>query len=56
MKSVLKYFFGDKYSLDKDSFRLTLNEKILDEGQAKDVLSDGEKNVISFQFWPMRFL
>jgi wobble nucleotide-excising tRNase len=51
VKSVLKYFFGDKYSLDKDSFRLTLNEKILDEGQAKDVLSDGEKNVIAFAYF-----
>jgi wobble nucleotide-excising tRNase len=51
VKSVLKYFFGDKYSLDKDSFRLTLNEKVLDEGQAKDVLSDGEKNVIAFAYF-----
>ncbi len=51
VKNVLKYFFGNKYSLDKDSFRLTLNEKILDEGQAKDVLSDGEKNVIAFAYF-----
>lgn len=51
VKSVLKYFFGSKYSLDENSFRLTLNEKILDEGQAKDVLSDGEKNVIAFAYF-----
>ncbi|MBN8788821.1 MAG: AAA family ATPase, partial [Terrimonas sp.] len=51
VRSVLKYFFGNKYSLDQNSFRLTLNEKILDEGQAKDVLSDGEKNVIAFAYF-----
>lgn len=51
VRIVLKYFFGDKYSLDQDSFRLTINKKILDEGQAKDVLSDGEKNVIAFAYF-----
>jgi wobble nucleotide-excising tRNase len=51
IKRILTYFFGDKYSLDDETFRLTLNRKILDVGQAKDVLSDGEKNVIAFAYF-----
>ena len=42
VKSVLKYFFAEKYTLDEDTFRLVINKKILDEGQAKEVLSAGE--------------
>ena len=48
---VLEYFFGDKYSLDETTFRLIINRKVLDEGQAKDVLSQGEKNVIAFAYF-----
>lgn len=51
IKKILNFFFGDKYSLDDETFRLTLNKKILNVGQAKDVLSDGEKNVIAFAYF-----
>jgi wobble nucleotide-excising tRNase len=51
VKKVLQYFFGNKYTLDEENFRLILNQKILDEGQAKDVLSEGEKNVIAFAYF-----
>jgi wobble nucleotide-excising tRNase len=51
VKSVLKFFFSEKYTLDEKSFRLVLNKKILNEGQAKEVLSAGEKNVIAFAYY-----
>lgn len=51
IKRVLKYFFDDKYTLDKETFRLAINEKTLQNGQAKEVLSAGEKNVIAFAFY-----
>jgi wobble nucleotide-excising tRNase len=51
VKSVLKFFFSEKYTLDEDTFRLVINKKILDEGQAKEVLSAGEKNVIAFAYY-----
>lgn len=51
VKSVLKFFFSEKYTLDEDTFRLVINRKILDEGQAKEVLSAGEKNVIAFAYY-----
>lgn len=51
VKDVLKYFFAEKYTLDESTFRLVINRKILDEGQAKEVLSEGEKNVIAFAYY-----
>lgn len=51
VKSVLKFFFSEKYTLDEETFRLVINKKILDEGQAKEVLSAGEKNVIAFAYF-----
>ena len=51
IKTVLNYFFSGKYSLDEGTFRLTFNDNILDEGQAKDVLSEGEKNIIAFAYY-----
>lgn len=51
IKSVLNYFFNDKYNLDEETFRLTFNENILERSQAKDVLSAGEKNIIAFAYY-----
>ncbi len=51
IKAVLNYFFADKYSLDEDTFRLVFNKNILKDGQAKDVLSAGEKNIIAFAYY-----
>ena len=43
IKNVLQYFFNDKYTLDKESFRLIFKEELLINGQTQDVLSEGEK-------------
>jgi wobble nucleotide-excising tRNase len=51
IKSVLSYFFSDKYSLDKETFRLTFNKKTLKTGQAIDILSEGEKSIIAFAYY-----
>lgn len=51
IEKVLGYFFDDKYSLDEDTFRLKFNKKLLEEKQAKNVLSDGEKNIVAFAYY-----
>ena len=51
IKKVLNYFFKDKYTLDEESFRLTFNTNILEEKQAKDILSAGEKNIVAFAYY-----
>lgn len=51
IKSVLNQFFSDKYSLDEETFRLTFNKKLLNSGQAQDVLSEGEKSIIAFAYY-----
>lgn len=51
IKSVLNYFFADKYSLDSDSFRLVFKRNILEKNQAKNVLSEGEKNIVAFAYY-----
>lgn len=51
IETVLKRFFADKYSIDKETFRLSINKTILAQGQAKDVLSQGEKNIIAFAYF-----
>ncbi len=51
IKSVLNYFFTDKYSLDEETYRLTFNKKPLNSGQAKEVLSEGEKAIIAFAYF-----
>jgi len=51
IKSVLQYFFNDKYTLDEESFRLIFKEKLLVDGQTQDVLSEGEKNIIAFAYY-----
>jgi wobble nucleotide-excising tRNase len=51
IKKVLNYFFSDKYTLDEDNFRLKFNKNTLEKGQVKNVLSEGEKNIIAFAYY-----
>ncbi len=51
IKSVLNYFFSDKYTLDEETFRLIFYENTLEKDQAKDVLSEGEKNIVAFAYY-----
>lgn len=51
IKTVLNYFFADKYILDSDTFRLIFNQNMLEKNQAKDVLSEGEKNIVAFAYY-----
>lgn len=51
IKAVLNYFFSDKYTLDKETFRLLFYENALEKDQAKDVLSEGEKNIVAFAYY-----
>lgn len=51
IKTVLNYFFSDKYTLDEETFRLIFNTNILEKNQAKDVLSEGEKNIVAFAYY-----
>jgi len=50
LKMYLNNFFGDKYSLDEDSFCLKFNKQLL-ENNATDVLSDGEKSIVAFCYY-----
>lgn len=51
IKSVLDYFFSGKYTLNEDDFHLIFNNRSLDKGQVKHVLSEGEKNIIAFAYY-----
>ncbi|MDA3614331.1 AAA family ATPase [Polluticaenibacter yanchengensis] len=51
IKAVLNYFFSDKYTLDEKTFRLVFYENSLEKDQAKDVLSEGEKNIVAFAYY-----
>lgn len=51
IKSVLNYFFSNKYTLDEETFRLVFYENALEKHQAKDVLSEGEKNIVAFAYY-----
>lgn len=51
IKKVLDYFFSGKYTLDEDSFRLVFQSNKLANGQTKDVLSEGEKNIVAFAYY-----
>lgn len=51
IKTVLNYFFSDKYQLDEDSFSLVFKKNKLEKTQAKDVLSEGEKNIVAFAYY-----
>lgn len=51
IKTVLNYFFSDKYTLDEETFRLIFYKNILEKDQAKEVLSEGEKNIVAFAYY-----
>lgn len=51
IKTVLNYFFSDKYTLDEETFRLIFYKNMLEKYQAKDVLSQGEKNIVAFAYY-----
>jgi len=51
IKTVLNYFFADKYTLDEETFRLIFNKNALEKNQAKDILSEGEKNIVAFAYF-----
>lgn len=52
IKQVLNFFFdGEKYTLDEDTFQLIFKKHVLDKGNVKYVLSEGEKNIIAFAYY-----
>ena len=51
VNKVLNYFFNGKYKMDNDSFRLVFDSRTLGKEQAKNVLSEGEKNIIAFAYY-----
>jgi wobble nucleotide-excising tRNase len=51
IKTVLNYFFAEKYSLDKENFRLIFDKNTLEKDQAKNILSEGEKNIVAFAYF-----
>lgn len=51
IKRVLDYFFSGKYTLNEDDFNLIFNKTSLEKGQVKNVLSEGEKNIIAFAYY-----
>jgi wobble nucleotide-excising tRNase len=51
VQNVLNSFFSNKYTLNEDTFRLSFEQSLLEERQAKDVLSAGEKNILAFAFY-----
>nr|MDA3886352.1 AAA family ATPase [Candidatus Delongbacteria bacterium] len=51
VSSILKFFFKDKYTLDKETFRLIFKSMKLEEGQASNILSEGEKSIIAFAYY-----
>ena len=51
IKTVLNYFFAEKYTLDENTFRLIFKKNTLEKKQAKDILSAGEKNIVAFAYF-----
>lgn len=51
IKKVLDYFFSGKYTLDEKTFRLVFQTKTLEKNQTKNVLSEGEKNIVAFAYY-----
>lgn len=51
IKTVLNYFFDEKYTLDEETFRLIFNKNTLEKNQASDILSEGEKNIVAFAYY-----
>ncbi|WP_197026373.1 AAA family ATPase [Polaribacter sp. Hel_I_88] len=51
IKTVLNYFFAEKYTLDDENFRLIFDKNTLEKDQAKNILSEGEKNIVAFAYF-----
>ena len=52
IKQVLNFFFdGDKFSLDEETFQLMFKAQVLDKGNVKYAISEGEKNIIAFAYY-----
>ena len=51
IKTVLDCFFSGKYTLDDRTFRLVFNAKTLEKNQTKNILSEGEKNIVAFAYY-----
>ena len=52
IKQVLEFFFdGDKFTLDENTFQLMFRTRLLDKGNVKYAISDGEKNIIAFAYY-----
>jgi wobble nucleotide-excising tRNase len=51
IKTVLNYFFAEKYTLDEENFRLIFDKNTLEKDQAKNILSEGEKNIVAFAYY-----
>lgn len=51
IKKVLNYFFSGKYTLNEETFQLVFKTNPLAKDQAKNVLSDGEKNIVAFAYY-----
>ena len=51
IKKVLDYFFSGKYTLDEKTFRLVFKSQTLEKNQTKNVLSEGEKNIVAFAYY-----
>ena len=47
----MDYFFSGKYSLDDNTFRLVFQSKTLEKEQTKNILSEGEKNIVAFAYY-----
>lgn len=46
---LIKMYFGDKYSVEEDTFKLKLNAQSIDKPVL--VLSDGEKSIVAFCYY-----
>ncbi|MCD8439083.1 AAA family ATPase [Tenacibaculum finnmarkense] len=51
IKIVLNHFFAEKYTLDEENFRLIFHKNTLEKKQAKNILSEGEKNIVAFAYF-----
>lgn len=49
LNSLLKLFFGDKYSLDTDNFHIKFWGD--DVGEVSKILSDGEKSIVAYCYY-----
>jgi len=50
LEYYLSWFFGDKYTFDKENFCLKFHNHLMDKNST-DILSDGEKNIVAFCFY-----